>query len=250
MVTYYAVARGKKVGVFEDWNYVKTLVFGFRSPKYRKFERKEDAEAFIKQISEEDVGNIPRSVSASIRTSTEIGRNNDITNEPPDTLIAFCDGACKKNGSKNACGGYSSVWPFHDEFSGGWPLSGQATNNRAEFMGLIKTFEIATSIDPEYEKTLEVYTDSMFMINCITKWMPKWKSNGFKKSDGTEVLNQDLLVIVDEHLKKRKLDIKFVRAHTGKMDWISRNNARADVFAQTAARPPDITTFFPSSLVQ
>jgi ribonuclease HI len=151
------------------------------------------------------------------------------------SLVVFTDGACSANGKKNAKGGYSTVWPDYPEMDGGWPLEGEkATNNRAEMMGLIKSFEIADVIDPERKKHLEVYTDSMFMINCVTKWLANWKKNGFKKSDGTSVLNQDLLQQIDALRLKRVLVLNHVRAHTKNTDWKSLNNAKADALARDA----------------
>ena len=151
------------------------------------------------------------------------------------SLVVFTDGACSANGKKNAKGGYSTVWPDYPEMDGGWPLEGdKSTNNRAEMMGLIKSFEIADVIDPERKKHLEVYTDSMFMINCVTKWLANWKKNGFKKSDGSSVLNQDLLREIDALRLKRVLVLNHVRAHTKNTDWKSLNNAKADALARDA----------------
>lgn len=214
---YYAIAKGRKTGIYEDWNEAKRLVIGYNGAKFKKFDTLADAQAFVN------------------------GGNNDPSvhethdKEPDGFLIAFCDGACSGNGRKNAKGGYSSIWPFHEEHNGGWILSCEnPTNNKAEFMGLIKSFEIADIIDPEKSKTLQVYTDSMFLINCITKWLSNWKKNGFKKSDGSDVLNQDLLMIIDECQSKRQLELIHVRAHTGGTDWKSRWNAIADAYAQKA----------------
>lgn len=152
-------------------------------------------------------------------------------------LVVFTDGACSANGKKNARGGYSAVWPDYPHMDGGWPLEGEkATNNRAEFMGLIKSFEIADKIDPERKLHLEVYTDSMFLINCITKWLAGWKRNGFKKADGKPVLNQDLLLIIDQLRMKRMVVLNHVRAHTGKTDWKSVYNAKADALAVSAVK--------------
>ena len=151
------------------------------------------------------------------------------------SLVVFTDGACSANGKKNAKGGYSTVWPDYPEMDGGWPLEcDKSTNNRAEMMGLIKSFEIADVIDPERKKHLEVYTDSMFMINCVTKWLANWKKNGFKKSDGSSVLNQDLLREIDALRLKRVLVLNHVRAHTKNTDWKSLNNAKADTLARDA----------------
>lgn len=156
-------------------------------------------------------------------------------------LVVFTDGACSANGKKNARGGYSTVWPDYPNMDGGWPLEGEkATNNRAEFMGLIRAFEIADRIEPERKRKLEVYTDSMFLINCVTKWLTGWKRNGFKKADGKPVLNQDLLLLIDQLRMKRVVVLNHVRAHTGNTDWKSVYNAKADELAVNAVTKPPL----------
>lgn len=152
-----------------------------------------------------------------------------------DALIVFTDGACSCNGKTYAKGGYSTVWPEHPEMNGGWALEGEkVTNNRAEFMGLVKALEIADIIDPSRSKRLEVYTDSMFLINCMNKWLPGWKKNGFKKADRKPVLNQDLLLTLDKLRMRRFVVLNHVRAHTSNNDWKSINNAKADELARAA----------------
>jgi ribonuclease HI len=56
---------------------------------------------------------------------------------------------------------------------------------------------------------LVIETDSQFVINCVTKWMSKWKRNGWKLSDGKPVINREdlenLTAAMDE------MEIKWVR---------------------------------------
>ena len=44
--TFYAVARGRKVGLFSTWDECKTHVNGFNGAKYRGFHSKEDAQRY------------------------------------------------------------------------------------------------------------------------------------------------------------------------------------------------------------
>lgn len=46
-------------------------------------------------------------------------------------------------------------------------------------------------------KEVNLYTDSQFMINCITKWIQKWKKNGWKLSTGEAVKNKSDLMYLD-----------------------------------------------------
>lgn len=155
--------------------------------------------------------------------------------DPAQGLVAFCDGACLHNGKPNAAAAYSSVWPHYPEFNGGWPVTeGAHTNNIGEFMGLVRTLEIADAIDPARSQHLTVHTDSQFMINCLTKWIHKWKVNGFMKVDGTPVANQELLLRLDGMMRLRSVTLKHVRAHTNRRDWVSVHNAKADRLARQA----------------
>lgn len=58
-------------------------------------------------------------------------------------------------------------------------------------------------------KKLKISTDSQFLINCITKWMPKWKRNGWKTADGKAVINKTELISMENSLKS--LEVNWVR---------------------------------------
>lgn len=46
-------------------------------------------------------------------------------------------------------------------------------------------------------KKAKVNTDSQFVINCMTSWMSGWKKRGWKKSDGSTVINKEDLIDLD-----------------------------------------------------
>ena len=65
---------------------------------------------------------------------------------------------------------------------------------------------------------LKVKTDSQFVINCVTKWMPGWKKKGWKTAAGHEVKNRADLVVLDEAMEafgRSDLVIEYVPAHVG-----------------------------------
>jgi len=160
----------------------------------------------------------------------------DVPEENDKTLIAFCDGSSIDNGKPNCRCGFAVVWPYHPDFDSSVKIrEGQKTNNRAEYSALYHTMVLADTIDPEGGKTLIVYTDSMLLINSLTKWIEGWKKNHWKKADGYPVLNQDLLKLLDEKRKKRNLVLRHVRAHTGKDTWEAKWNDKVDRMARAAA---------------
>lgn len=150
----------------------------------------------------------------------------------PDRLVVFTDGACSGNGTMRARAGYAVVWPHNRSLDVGRRLEGSdQTNNRAEYSALVEAQRIADTIDPEQQKPLYVYTDSELLINSITKWLPDWKRNNWKKSNKKPVLNQDLLRAIDSN--PRPLIFKHVRAHTGRRDWESVYNDEVDRLARS-----------------
>lgn len=93
------------------------------------------------------------------------------------------------------------------------------TNNRCELYACIQAIEgYARSVDLTTKKhALNIYTDSTYVINSVTKWINKWKYNGWKTSKGTEVENKELIVWIDKLLQTycETISIRFihVRAH-------------------------------------
>ncbi|KAH7694601.1 Protein F09E5.3 [Aphelenchoides avenae] len=51
-------------------------------------------------------------------------------------------------------------------------------------------------------KRLTLCTDSQLLINSATQWMPGWKRRGWKKGDGSPVLNVDLVQALDVLMSK------------------------------------------------
>ena len=153
------------------------------------------------------------------------------TPSPPSTpVIAFTDGSFKNN-----VAGCAVVFPDYQYHNYSARLT-DGTNNRAEYIALIKAIEITTeSIDPEKSRDLIVNTDSELLVNTINKWMPGWKRRGWIKADGKPVKNLDLVKRIDELIKTRRVLVRHVRAHTKRQDYSSRWNDAADKLAKRAS---------------
>ncbi len=103
----------------------------------------------------------------------------------------------------------------------------QTTNNRMEMQAAIAALQYLESSGQSYPITL--YTDSEYLINCVTKWVKSWKKKDWKKADGKPVQNQDLLEILDS-LNSRKVRWEHVRGHAGNI-----GNERCDAIARAYA---------------
>jgi ribonuclease HI len=172
---------------------------------------------------------------------TTVPCNNTMSVPPPlQSLICATDGSCTGNGTKRACGGYSAIFEDHPELSIAEPLmDNNVTNNRCEYMGLIRALEQVPS-----STQVHIYSDSMLLVNTINKWMASWKKKGWKRYDGGDVQNLDLIKRIDSLKATHKFTIEHIRAHTNKKDRISILNDRADFWAKKAAqeRTPQLIT--------
>lgn len=220
MNTWYAVAHGRQTGVFKSWNEVKPLVDSFKGAKYRKFTNELDAINFV------------------TKQSFELDKNkNVIPQETQESLIVFTDGAASHNSKSNvhSKAAFATVWPYHPEldFGSHLPPNQPQTNNRAEYSAVIHALSQAQSLDPNFHKTLIIFTDSQLLINSLTLWLDTWKKNNWKTSNGKNVANQDLLLALDQQLQNRKVVFKHVKAHTNDTSWESRFNNKVDKLAKS-----------------
>jgi ribonuclease HI len=139
----------------------------------------------------------------------------------PITKI-FTDGSTLNNQkSKSGCsyGGYGGyiLYSNSEEQVYSNPLEGdKITNQVAELMALKCGLEI---VIPKVPKDfVYVYTDSTYVINIYTNWINKWIKDGWKKIDGKNIENIDLIKEINEYIIENKIKIffKHVKAHQEK----------------------------------
>jgi len=130
----------------------------------------------------------------------------------------FTDGACKGNPGP---GGWGALlrWNGHEkEIFGGEP---DTTNNRMELMAAIKALEALKE-----DADADLYTDSKYVRDGITQWLPRWKANGWKTAAKKSVKNDDLWRRLDEALGNHSISWHWVKGHAGHPE-----NERADQLA-------------------
>ena len=119
-----------------------------------------------------------------------------------DSMSIFCDGACKGNGQKGAVGGWAfAYWTgkaYGEPVTAGadrleiGPKGEVPTNQRAELKALLEAVKFALELDL-MGVTVTIYTDSLYAMNCASKWGPSWKKAGWTRSSGEPLLNLDLI---------------------------------------------------------
>lgn len=158
---------------------------------------------------------------------------------PPPQIEIFCDGACANNGKKHAKAGFGVFIRVNgvDAHAISEPLrtDEQQTNQRAELRALQYSIIYASKQNIPH---INIYSDSEYAINCITKWAARWKRSNWIKADKEPVQHRDIIeptfdlwVMLSPYVR-----IQHVAAHTGRADALSRGNEVADNLAAAALR--------------
>jgi ribonuclease HI len=130
----------------------------------------------------------------------------------------FTDGACKGNPGPGGWGALLRLGRHERELFGG---EAHTTNNRMELTAVIRALEALTRAS-----RVEVYTDSEYVRNGITEWLPNWKRRGWKTANGKPVKNVDLWQSLDAAAARHHVAWHWVRGHAGHPE-----NERADALA-------------------
>lgn len=135
-----------------------------------------------------------------------------------DLVEVFSDGACKHNPGP---GGWGAVLRYGRHEKELWGGESHTTNNRMELIAVIRALETLNR-----PTKVKVTTDSQYVKQGVTSWMPRWKGNGWKTQAGGPVKNQDLWERLDRALAMHQVEWDWVRGHSGHPD-----NERADRLA-------------------
>jgi ribonuclease HI len=122
-------------------------------------------------------------------------------------ITIYTDGACKGNPGP---GGWGAVLQYGDqrrELKGG---EVSTTNNRMELKAAI---EALGALKQSCDVTL--FTDSVYVMQGLTQWLPNWKARGWRTADNKPVKNQDLWQALDAAAQRHQIDWRWVKGHNG-----------------------------------
>jgi ribonuclease HI len=98
------------------------------------------------------------------------------------------------------------------------------TNNRMELTAVIEGLRAL-----KRPVSVEIITDSKYVGQGLTEWMPKWKGRGWKLPGNKPVKNLELWQELDRLASLHKITFTHVRGHTGHPE-----NERCDELAVAA----------------
>ena len=137
--------------------------------------------------------------------------------ELPEVEI-FTDGACKGNPGPGGWGAILRSNGKERELSGG---ETPTTNNRMELMAAIEALKAL-----KQPCRVQLWTDSVYVRDGITKWIHGWRRNGWRTADKKPVKNAELWQALLEATSPHRIDWHWVKGHAGHPE-----NERADQLA-------------------
>lgn len=230
---YYIVKKGKQPGVYYNWPDCQKQVQGFAGAIFKGFASKEEAEAWYGKPIEAAPKALKQTPKAKPMESKDIhlleiqypshcsapdGRrfswSDTATARLPEKLTIFTDGSCLVN--PDGPGGFAAVFLTEDggrelfHVTGGEPCS---TNNRMELRAAYEALKLLQYGVPRH---IVFHTDSKYLQRAfMNHWINNWKRNGWKTSQGTPVVNQDLWKGLLPLMEKHTIQFEWVKGHVG-----------------------------------
>ena len=132
---------------------------------------------------------------------------------PPEPKVhLFTDGACSGNPGP---GGWAFILRHLRTGTEKIESGGQActTNNQMELLAVIRGLEAL-----KRPCSVELFTDSVYVGKGLKEWMPKWKSNQWRRRDGARLVpikNEQLWRRLDDLVQKHHVKFTHVAGHSG-----------------------------------
>ena len=199
---FYAVKKGRVIGIFTNWTACQTQINGFAGAQYKSFTNKVEAQAYLENGS------------------------NEIIKTTNDTYeaIAYTDGSFNKNKNQFSYGlvfiTKDKKMTFYEKFTDeNWV---KMRNVAGEIMGSQKAMQIASTNNI---KSLLICHD----YAGISKWCTgEWKTNKIETKTYKEFYDKIALNVT--------INFKWIKSHSG-----DKLNDEADALATKAFSLPNIS---------
>lgn len=139
------------------------------------------------------------------------------------TVEIYTDGACLGNPGPGGWGALLRYGERERELSGGDP---DTTNNRMELMAAIMALEALTE-----PCVVILHTDSQYVRNGMTTWLPGWLKRNWQTAGRAPVKNRDLWERLYLATQRHTVEWRWVKGHSGHPE-----NERVDQLARVEAQ--------------
>jgi ribonuclease HI len=119
----------------------------------------------------------------------------------------YTDGACRGNPGR---GGWGALLVSGEHRRELWGGEAQTTNNRMELTAAIRA--LAALKRP---CRVQLYTDSQYVRNGVTQWLPQWKARDWRTAGRKPVKNVDLWRALEHEIERHEIEWHWVRGHSG-----------------------------------
>lgn len=122
-------------------------------------------------------------------------------------VTIYTDGACRGN---PGLGGWGASLEYGDNQRHLYGGELNSTNNRMELTAVIKALEAL-----KFNCQIELYTDSKYVLQGITEWLPNWKKRNWRTANKKPVKNVDLWQELDALVAEHDINWHWVKGHSG-----------------------------------
>jgi ribonuclease HI len=119
----------------------------------------------------------------------------------------YTDGACRGNPGPGGWAALLIAGADRKEVSG---AEAATTNNRMELKAAIGGLEAL-----KRRCTVQLYTDSRYVLQGFTEWLPQWKARGWRTASREPVKNQDLWEELERCAAAQDIKWHWVKGHSG-----------------------------------
>lgn len=139
-------------------------------------------------------------------------------------VTIYTDGACSRNPGK---GGWAALLKCNNVEKEIYGAEENTTNNRMELMATINALEILKE-----PCCVEIFTDSKYVKDGITKWIAGWLKNNWKNAAKKPVKNKELWKRLLNVSKKHEITWNWIEGHAGhefneRVDQLARSQCKS-----------------------
>jgi len=129
-----------------------------------------------------------------------------MTDKKNKKVIIYTDGACSGNPGK---GGWGAVLSYGDKTKEINGYNKHTTNNQMELQAVAEALKVL-----KRRCEVEIYTDSQYVKNGITKWIFNWKKNDWRNARKKPIKNKEFWEKLDEQVKRHDIEWHWVKGHS------------------------------------